>query len=115
MLIRCLSCSVVNIQFVQVHPEARSLRVKTLPGYRKLCVIFGEESSDTRYIRLSHNADPRSELPVFITGMFLSLITIIRQYNRHELVECSMIVFVLLPLTLANSYNHISYLPITIF
>ncbi|KAK7351341.1 hypothetical protein VNO77_10715 [Canavalia gladiata] len=54
--------------YTKVHPEARSLRVKTLPGYRKLCVIFGEESSDTRYIRLSHNTDPSCELPVLITG-----------------------------------------------
>ncbi|KAJ1413099.1 Myb/SANT-like domain [Sesbania bispinosa] len=50
-----------------VHPEARSLRVKTLPGYHKLCVIFREGSSDTRYIRLSHEADPSFELSMLIT------------------------------------------------
>lgn len=70
----------VNILFVQAHPEARSLRVKTLQGYRKLCVIFGEESMDTRYIHLSHNADPNSELSMLITGMIFTLITTIRQY-----------------------------------
>lgn len=80
MLIRCLSCSVVNLQFVQAHPEARSLRVKTLPGYRKLCVIFGEERSDTRYTHLSHNAHPSSESPALIIGVFLTLLTIIMQF-----------------------------------
>ncbi|XP_027355321.1 uncharacterized protein LOC113865140 [Abrus precatorius] len=54
--------------YTKAHPEARSLRVKTLPGYCKLCVIFGEESPDTRYFRLSHNADPNSESPELITG-----------------------------------------------
>ncbi|KAK7293115.1 hypothetical protein RJT34_15976 [Clitoria ternatea] len=54
--------------YTKAHPEARPLRVKTLPGYRKLCVIFGEESSDTRYIRSAHNVDSRSELPILLTG-----------------------------------------------
>ncbi|KAK7283134.1 hypothetical protein RIF29_12445 [Crotalaria pallida] len=44
--------------YIKAHPEARSLRVKTLPGYHKLRVIFGVECSDTRYIRLSHYAQP---------------------------------------------------------
>lgn len=54
--------------YTKAHPEARSLRVKTLPSYYKLCIIFGEESSDTRYIHLAHNADPISELPMLMTG-----------------------------------------------
>ncbi|RYQ85113.1 hypothetical protein Ahy_B10g104627 isoform B [Arachis hypogaea] len=54
--------------YIKVHPEARSLRVKTLPGYRKLCVIFGEECSGTRYIQLSRNADPSCEMPMSIAG-----------------------------------------------
>lgn len=58
------------MQFLQVHPETRSLRVKTLPGYHKLCVIFGEECSDSRHFSLSHDADPSNELLVLITGMF---------------------------------------------
>ncbi|XP_019415148.1 PREDICTED: uncharacterized protein LOC109326796 [Lupinus angustifolius] len=52
--------------YIKAHPEVRSLRVKTLPGYNKLCVIFGEEPSDTRYIRLSHKAQPISESPMLI-------------------------------------------------
>ncbi|XP_061365263.1 uncharacterized protein LOC133308635 [Gastrolobium bilobum] len=54
--------------YTKVHPETRSLRVKTLPGYHKLCVIFGEESFDTRFIRISHIADASSELPMLISG-----------------------------------------------
>ncbi|RYR33700.1 hypothetical protein Ahy_A10g048318 isoform B [Arachis hypogaea] len=54
--------------YIKVHPEARALRVKTLPGYRKLCVIFGEECSGTRYIQLSRNADPSCEMPMLIAG-----------------------------------------------
>ncbi|MED6134393.1 hypothetical protein PIB30_117230 [Stylosanthes scabra] len=54
--------------YIKVHPEARSLRVKTLPGYRRLCVIFGEECSGTRYTQLSRNADPGCEMPLSIAG-----------------------------------------------
>lgn len=54
--------------YTKEHPDARSYRVKTLPSYYKLCVIFGEEHSDGRYSRLARNADPSGELPVLMTG-----------------------------------------------
>jgi hypothetical protein len=54
---------------MQEHPDARSYRVKTLPSYHKLCVIFGEEHSDGRYSRLARSADPSGEVPVSMTGM----------------------------------------------
>lgn len=55
---------------MQDHPDARSYRVKTVPGYHKLCVIFGEESSDGRYSRLARSADhPINALPVLMSGM----------------------------------------------
>ncbi|XP_054799451.1 uncharacterized protein LOC129303898 isoform X2 [Prosopis cineraria] len=54
--------------YTKVHPEARSLRVKTLPGFRKLGVILGEECSDKRYSLLASIADPSGELPTLITG-----------------------------------------------
>ncbi|KAL3023262.1 hypothetical protein AAZX31_04G058600 [Glycine max] len=57
--------------YTKAHPEARSLRVKTLPDYWKLCVIFGAESSDARYVHLAHNADLSSELPMYITEEWL--------------------------------------------
>ncbi|KAJ1382528.1 Myb/SANT-like domain [Sesbania bispinosa] len=77
-----------------VHPEARSLRVKTLPGYRKLCVIFREGSSDTRYIRLSHEADPSCELSMLITewteSMEICFVDLmIEQVNRGTRLENS--------------------------
>lgn len=65
---------------MQAHPEARSLRVKTLPDYWKLCVIFGAESSDARYVHLAHNADLSSELPMYITGLFFTLLATLRHY-----------------------------------
>lgn len=58
---------------MQVHPDARSYRVKTVPGYHKLCIIFGEESSDGRYSQLAHNADPINDFPVLMAGMKISL------------------------------------------
>lgn len=57
---------------MQVHPDARSYRVKTVPGYHKLCIIFGEESSDGRYSQLARNADPINDFPVLMAGMKIS-------------------------------------------
>lgn len=56
---------------MQNHPDARQYRVKTVPGYNKLSVIFGEENSDGRYSRLACNSDPCGELPFLMTGMLL--------------------------------------------
>lgn len=58
---------------MQVHPDARSYRVKTVPGFIKLCVIFGEELSDGRYSRLARDVDPVGESPVLMTSTFLLL------------------------------------------
>ncbi|KAI9106959.1 hypothetical protein K1719_022487 [Acacia pycnantha] len=54
--------------YTKVHPEARSLRVKTLPGYSKLCVIFGEECNDKRYSLLASITNPSGELATSIRG-----------------------------------------------
>lgn len=50
---------------MQNHPDARSYRVKTIPGYNKLRVIFEEETYDGRYSRLACNSDPYGELADF--------------------------------------------------
>ncbi|KAL5785946.1 hypothetical protein ACOSQ2_008338 [Xanthoceras sorbifolium] len=55
--------------YTKEHPDARSYRVKTVPSYHKLCVIFGEEMSDGRYHRLAQNIDSNSEIPVLMTGL----------------------------------------------
>ena len=54
---------------MQVHPDARCYRVKTIPGFHKLCVIFGEEHYDGRYSRLARDADTIYEVPVLMTSM----------------------------------------------
>ncbi|KAF4359328.1 hypothetical protein CsatB_020170 [Cannabis sativa] len=54
--------------YIKSHPDARCYRVKTIPGFHKLCVIFGEEHSDGRYSRLARDADPFCELPMLMTS-----------------------------------------------
>lgn len=54
--------------YTKVRPDARSYRVKTVPGFHKLCIIFGEEHSDGRYGRLARDVDPVGELPVLMTS-----------------------------------------------
>ncbi|KAM7459599.1 hypothetical protein LguiA_036593 [Lonicera macranthoides] len=54
--------------YIKVHPDARSYRVKTVPSYRKLCSIYGQDSSDGRYSRLARNIGPDSEIPVLRIG-----------------------------------------------
>ena len=53
---------------MQAHPDARSYRVKTVPGYQKLCVIIGQENSGGRYSRLAQCIDANEEMPVLMTG-----------------------------------------------
>ncbi|TQD75771.1 hypothetical protein C1H46_038668 [Malus baccata] len=54
--------------YIKNHPDARSYRVKTIPGYNKLRVIFEEETYDGRYSRLAFNSDPSGELADLMTG-----------------------------------------------
>lgn len=55
---------------MQAHPEARSYRVKTVPSYHKLCIIYGEDPFDGRYINLAGNLDEESEVPLLSTGTY---------------------------------------------
>ncbi|KAJ6924932.1 hypothetical protein NC652_018018 [Populus alba x Populus x berolinensis] len=50
--------------YIKAHPDARSYRVKTVPGYQKLCVIVGQENSGGRYSRLAQCIE---EMPVLMT------------------------------------------------
>lgn len=54
--------------YTKAHPDARSYRVKTVPNYHKLCVIFGEENSDGRYSHLAQCDEFSSEATVLKTG-----------------------------------------------
>lgn len=47
--------------YIEVHPDARSYRVKTVPNYHKLCIIYGKGSSEGRYSRLARNVVPNAE------------------------------------------------------
>lgn len=54
--------------YLKVHPDARSYRVKMVPSYHKLCIIYGQERSDQRYSCLARNADPNNEISLLATG-----------------------------------------------
>ncbi|KAA8525642.1 hypothetical protein F0562_007476 [Nyssa sinensis] len=54
--------------YIKAHPDARSYRVKTVPSYQKLCVIYGQDNSDGRYSRLARNVEPDSEFPLLMIG-----------------------------------------------
>lgn len=55
---------------MQAHPEARSYRNKTLPSYHKLCVLFGQESSDGRPDQLARSAELDGKGPDLMLGRF---------------------------------------------
>ncbi|KAI3472998.1 hypothetical protein Pfo_030081 [Paulownia fortunei] len=44
--------------YIKAHPDARSYRVKTVPCYHKLCVIYGQDKFDGSYSRLVDSIDP---------------------------------------------------------
>ena len=60
------------MKYMQSHPDARSYRVKTVPSYHKLRVIFGEEMCDRRYNRLAQNAGTDGDVTALMTcyGMY---------------------------------------------
>lgn len=53
--------------YIKSHPDARSYRVKTVPSYQKLRVIFGQEISDGRYNRLAQNVGSDGDVTVLMT------------------------------------------------
>ncbi|KAL0323963.1 UNVERIFIED_CONTAM: hypothetical protein Scaly_2363400 [Sesamum calycinum] len=44
--------------YIKAHPDARSYRVKTVPCYHKLCIIYGQDKFDASYSRLVGVLDP---------------------------------------------------------
>ncbi|XWS26143.1 hypothetical protein CRYUN_Cryun26dG0005600 [Craigia yunnanensis] len=53
--------------YIKSHPDARSYRVKTVPSYHKLRVIFGQEICDGRYNRLAQNAGSDGDVTILMT------------------------------------------------
>ncbi|XP_028807106.1 uncharacterized protein LOC114761834 isoform X2 [Neltuma alba] len=105
--IKCLSFFVANKQLLQVHPEARTLRVKTLPGYRKLCVIFGEECVDKRYSLLASITNPGGELPTLITGKNGSFPGVYNAASTIEWTESMECCFIDLMIEQVNQGNRV--------
>lgn len=54
--------------YTTAHPDTRSYRVKTVPSYHKLCIIYGQDTSDGKYSRLARNVDPDGEVPLLMIG-----------------------------------------------
>ncbi|XP_031279759.1 uncharacterized protein LOC116138158 [Pistacia vera] len=96
--------------YIKEHPDARSYRVKTVPSYLKLCVIFGEEIYDGRYNRLAQNIDSNCEIPVLMTGFEKNdhLITSIDPFETGwtPLMERYFIDLMLEQLNEGNKINH---------
>ncbi|CAN1783129.1 L10-interacting MYB domain-containing protein [Linum perenne] len=56
--------------YTKEQPDARSFKIRIVPGYQKLSAIFKQENYDGRYSRLAKNAttDDSSEAPLSMTG-----------------------------------------------
>ncbi|KAK8489223.1 hypothetical protein V6N13_009516 [Hibiscus sabdariffa] len=53
--------------YIKSHPDARSYRVKTVPSYPKLRVIFGQENFHGRYNRLAQNVGADDDVTVLMS------------------------------------------------
>ncbi|KAL2472390.1 hypothetical protein Adt_40532 [Abeliophyllum distichum] len=49
--------------YIKAHPDARSYRVKTVPCYHKLCVIYGQDKLEGVYSSLADSISPTTETP----------------------------------------------------
>ncbi|XP_039019127.1 uncharacterized protein LOC120150502 isoform X1 [Hibiscus syriacus] len=58
--------------YIKSHPDSRSYRVKTVPSYPKLHVIFGQENFHGRYNRLTQNVGTDDD------------VTVLMSYNGNE-------------------------------
>ncbi|KAL2489932.1 hypothetical protein Fot_43224 [Forsythia ovata] len=49
--------------YIKAHPDARSYRVKTVPCYHKLCVIYRQDKLEGVYSSLADSISPTTETP----------------------------------------------------
>lgn len=47
---------------MQVHPQARTFKTKTVLNFNDLCLIYGYTSADGRYSRSSHDVNFEDEI-----------------------------------------------------
>lgn len=67
--------------YMQVHPDARSYRVKSVLSSHKLCIIYGQDKFDGSYSRLLDSVDPATGTSCMKIG------TLSFQYKHSELFQ----------------------------
>ncbi|XP_017420008.1 uncharacterized protein LOC108330061 isoform X2 [Vigna angularis] len=71
--------------YTKAHPEARSLRVKTLPDYGKLCIIFGAKGEQKNDVFSNYDAGSTVEWTESMERCFVDLM--IEQVNNGNGIE----------------------------
>ncbi|XP_022636618.1 uncharacterized protein LOC106760000 isoform X2 [Vigna radiata var. radiata] len=71
--------------YTKAHPEARSLRVKTLPDYGKLCIIFGAKGEQKTGVFSNYDAGSTIEWTESMERRFVDVM--IEQVNNGNGIE----------------------------
>lgn len=68
---------------MQIHPEARLYRTKSVPNFDDLCLIYGYTVADGRYSRSSHDVDVEDDIQGMNHGAQTSCRTLIKENCVH--------------------------------